>query len=391
MTEHHLPQIKLALASQSPARLATLRAAHIEPLVQVSHVDEDAILDRMTGGASQKVLALATAKARAVAVNPGAAANADLILGCDSMFEFGGEVVGKPHNPEVARERLRAMSGKAGVLHTGHCLAIAHSAASLSAVSHATVHIAPMSDAEIDAYIASGEPLEVAGGFTVDGRGGPFIEKVDGDYHSVVGLSLPLLRNMLAVHDISITQLWSDAAPAEGTTSERARAFLSATHTHREPHNGDGFILCSCGKRHWGIAGAGGICAVRQEGGRNQVLLQLRSTWSHGGGTWSIPGGAIEWSESALAGALREFEEETAISADELTIGESHVLDHGDWSYTTFIGQCGAETSVAANGESEVLEWFDIDEPLPQPLHHSFAQAWPHLRQLIERFISHTD
>ncbi len=206
--------LSLILASKSPARLQTLRAAGIEPTVVVSEVDEDAVVAGVRGGASTQVLALATAKARAVyeRVAAGAEPAADLILGCDSMFEFDGQIVGKPRTPEVARERLRAMQGRSGVLHTGHALLQGHTSSTLSAVSHATVHVAQMSDAEIDAYIAAGEPLWVAGSFTVDGLGGPFIERVDGDYHGVVGLSLPMLRAMLANRGLSVTQLWSKNA-----------------------------------------------------------------------------------------------------------------------------------------------------------------------------------
>ena len=375
----------LALASKSPARLATLRSAGIEPLVQVSEVDEQAVLSEVRGGPSQMVLALATAKARAVAEDPRDADGADLILGCDSMFEFDGDVVGKPHSPEVARERLRAMSGHSGVLHTGHCLVHPGTFATLSSVSHATVHIAEMSDREIDAYVASGEPLHVAGSFTVDGRGGPFIESVDGDYHGVVGLSLPLLRRMLAVHDLSITQLWTDAEPAAGGLSERGLAFLDETRVFRPRHGADGFILCSCGRRHWGIGGAAGVCAFRVCDGHTQVLLQLRSTWSHGGGTWSIPGGAIEWFESPEEGALREFTEETQIGADRLTITGSHLADHGDWSYTTFVARCDADTIPIADRESLELAWADIDGPEPGELHAAFAASWQKVKELVKQ------
>ena len=375
--------LSLILASKSPARLQTLRAAGIEPTVVVSEVDEDAVVADVRGGASAQVLALATAKARAVfKVNRPAA---DLILGCDSMFEFDGKIVGKPRTPEVARERLRAMRGRAGVLHTGHALLQGHTGATLSAVSHATVHVADMSDAEIDAYIDAGEPLWVAGSFTVDGLGGPFIERVDGDYHGVVGLSLPLLRAMLANRGLSITQLWSTdlnpgALPASGALSEVGREYLESRHIFRPKHTADGFIYCSCGRRHWGLAGAAGICAFREVAGRREVLLQLRSTWSHGGGTWSIPGGAIEWDEDSRTGGLREFSEETQLY--DVETFDAHVADHGDWRFVTYVGRCAADAVATPDRESDELRWVDV-EALPGNLHPAFAASWPEVKAMV--------
>lgn len=195
----------LCLASASPGRLSVLTGAGITPEVIVSEVDEDAILADMTDAdAPDVVLALARAKAEAVAESSGR----ELVIGCDSMFVLDGEILGKPHTPEVARERLRAMAGRAGVLYTGHWLIAP--ASRHGGVSEATVHVAPMSHAEIEAYIATGEPLHVAGSFTIDGYGGPFIDRIDGDPHGVTGLSLPLLRRLLAEAGLSITELWDD-------------------------------------------------------------------------------------------------------------------------------------------------------------------------------------
>ncbi len=206
--------LTLTLASQSPARLATLRAAGIIPHVLVSHVDEAALITSLTGDARTLVLALARAKATAVAeeiraAGPNSPHWSDFVIGCDSMFEFGGQVVGKPHTAEIARERLTHMQGNSGLLYTGHFLIHLPSGRCLGEVSHARVHVGEMTPAEIDAYIACGEPLHVAGSFTVDGFGGPFIEHVEGDYHGVVGISLPLVRHMLADLGFSITELWN--------------------------------------------------------------------------------------------------------------------------------------------------------------------------------------
>jgi septum formation protein len=170
------------------------------------------------------VLLLAQAKAAAVARAVGDAdpelAPAEvppgdlLVLGCDSMLELAGAVVGKPADAREARERWRAMRGRTGVLHTGHWLVDARDAehggtgGTLGAASSTRVHFAEVADAEIDAYVASGEPLAVAGAFTIDGLGGPFIDGIDGDPHTVVGLSLPLLRGLLRSIGVAITDLW---------------------------------------------------------------------------------------------------------------------------------------------------------------------------------------
>ena len=394
-------RLRLALASKSPARLATLRAAGFDPLVQVSDVDEEALLESVRGGPAQKVLALATAKARAVAYDPREVAEADFVVGCDSMFEFDGEVVGKPGSPEEARERIARMAGRRGVLHTGHQIVHLDSGASLGAVSHAVVHFAPMSDAEVEAYVATEEPLHVAGAFTVDGLGGPFVERVDGDYHGVVGISLPLLRAMLANWGVSITRLWQppvklagnadDEADGKSAPAGTADASASGGSAVGKPHSGrrrkgaDGFILCPCGSEHWGLAGAAGILAFRERESI-EVLVQLRAEWSHSGGTWSNPGGAIGWSETPLEGALREFEEETAIGAGSLDVVGSIVRDHGDWRYTTFAARCETAEPVP-NDESLALEWASLDDllqgRLDRPVHPAFAEDLPRLAEVI--------
>lgn len=210
---------RLVLASASPARLSTLRAAGIDPLVVVSTVDEDAALAdaRARFGElepSDVVLLLAQAKAHDVASTAPFDEDA-LVLGCDSMLEIDGEVVGKPGAPDVAAARWRTMRGRTGVLLTGHWLVDERDAerggtgATIGATSETVVHFADLSDAEIDAYVATGEPLAVAGGFTIDGLGGPFIDGIEGDHHGVVGLSLPLLRGLLGQIGVTIPELWS--------------------------------------------------------------------------------------------------------------------------------------------------------------------------------------
>jgi septum formation protein len=187
--------VRFVLASASPARLATLRAAGVEPEVIVSGVDEDAITAATTAGL---VLALARAKVHAVAAGLDHPA---LVLGCDSLLDLDGEPLGKPGDVATAERRWRRMRGRNGVLHTGHCLIERAADGSRREVARAgatEVRFADLTDEEIAVYCASGEPTAVAGAFTVDGLGGWFVEGIAGDHHNVVGLSLPLLRAMLA-------------------------------------------------------------------------------------------------------------------------------------------------------------------------------------------------
>lgn len=225
---------RLILASQSPARTKLLSHAGIRHEILVSDVDEDAVQARYgVTDPHDTALLLARAKAEAVASLP--EAEGALVLGCDSVFEFDGEAHGKPYTADVAKERMLRMSGAMGVLHTGHWLVDCRdtepdddadddgsasgtgTGATLGSVTSAEVHFMDMSVDEIDAYIATGEPLQCAGSFTIDGYGGAFIRKVDGDPHTVVGLSISTLRALLGQAQVGITELWTGGAidPAE--------------------------------------------------------------------------------------------------------------------------------------------------------------------------------
>jgi len=221
------------LASASPARRATLTTAGVRPHVVVSTVDEDAVVAAHGVTDPQDVaLVLAKAKAEDVAARLGegadggtgghCAADAEhcLVLGCDSVLDLDGEVHGKPADAEQAVARWVRMRGGTGVLHTGHWLIDARDPAgggtggTLGAVASTTVHFADVTDEEIAAYVATGEPLAVAGAFTVDGLGGAFVTGVEGDHHNVVGVSLPLLRELLQGVGVPWPKLWQEPGPA---------------------------------------------------------------------------------------------------------------------------------------------------------------------------------
>ena len=192
------------LASASPARLATLRAAGVEPVVIVSGVDESQVTDVPP---AELALQLAELKCAAVAARDDLPEGA-VVLGCDSVLELDGEALGKPGDPDEAIRRWRAMRGRTGVLHSGHCLRETASGRVAAATASTTVHFADVSDEEIAAYVATGEPLHVAGAFTIDGLGGAFVTGIEGDHHNVVGVSLPLVRELMAELGHRWTDLW---------------------------------------------------------------------------------------------------------------------------------------------------------------------------------------
>ncbi len=205
--------MRVVLASASPARLSVLRAAGLDPVVEVSDFDEDTLLAAMPDAApSAKVIALAGAKATTVARRIADAEPAAVVIGCDSMLHVDGGLVGKPADAAQARQRWRAMAGGLGELVTGHAvLRMVDGDIDRVAEGHAitTVRFGRPTEAELEAYLATAEPLAVAGAFTLDGLGGWFIDGIDGDPSNVIGISLPLTRRLLAAVGVTVTDLWS--------------------------------------------------------------------------------------------------------------------------------------------------------------------------------------
>jgi septum formation protein len=217
----------LVLASASPARRALLRAAGVEPLIRVSGVDEPAIEAALAAqgrtGPADVCAALAVAKAEAVADDVRRELPGSVVVACDSVLDLDGVALGKPSDAADAVARWHAMRGREGVLRTGHTvvrLGVTRADdTEVSAVASTVVRFADLDDATIEAYVATGEPLQVAGAFTIDGLGGPFVEGVDGDPANVVGLSLPLLRRLLGELGVPWTSLWTSTQ--EGPTTSR--------------------------------------------------------------------------------------------------------------------------------------------------------------------------
>lgn len=209
--------VRLVLASRSPARLALLRAAGVDPLVRVSDVDEDAVVRTLGPGVAHSVVVTELATAKAEVVAEAVAADPDLadgtvVVGCDSMLSIGGTLVGKPHDVDTARDRWSVMAGSAGELLTGHCvLRLDDGRITARAARHSgtVVRFGTPDPDDLEAYLASGEPLAVAGAFTLDGLGGWFVDGIDGDPSSVVGLGLPLVRRLLGEVNVTVSALWA--------------------------------------------------------------------------------------------------------------------------------------------------------------------------------------
>lgn len=437
--------IPVILASQSPSRRRLLANAGIRPTISVSHVDEPAALAAAAADKGTTVAALATpdrvailsrAKAEAVyrqyrqreaavdrasgtevITRPFASAGQEsrssrpireaiesdrglaglaqgpILIGCDSLFEINGQVHGKPHDAAVAAQRLKAMCGSVGTLYTGHTVIDMASGASLTRVSAARLHFSDYSDAEIDRYIATREPLEVAGSFTLEGIGGAFIDSIEGDPHGIIGLSTPLVRSMTTEMGFFWPDLWNCAGVTDASASSEETASVSLP-TEFVSQPGDGWVDCACGQKHWGLNGAAGVLLARRDaatGDITDVVLQHRCGWSVEGGTWGVPGGALAQGENPCEGALRESFEEAGITADDVDIVGACTEDHGPWKYTTLLAleRRGHRVRPRANDdESLSVEWIPVKDVAHHQLLSYFAADWPAYSQRLSE-ISH--
>lgn len=323
-----------------------------------------------------------------------------VILGCDSLFVMNGEIVGKPHSPQVARQRLASMSGATGQLWTGHCLIDMQTGEIVRFASHATLHFARFSDDEIEAYIATGEPLEVAGCFTLEGLGGAFIDRIEGDHHGIIGLSIPLVREQCHALGYRWIDFWDtptteasgnpQSTDHDGEQSSKAYSKLAPAHNVNQP--GDGWVNCDCGRRHWGLNGAAGVLLARaHEGVLTHIVLQHRASWSAEGSTWGIPGGAIADGESPVEGALRETYEEASIHPADIDVLGAYCEDHAAWSYTTVFALERSEGLVSPqvnDDESKQVAWVPVDEVEHHPLLTALRVDWPLFRAQLEKLIA---
>ena len=207
---------RLVLGSASSGRLGVLRQAGVDPVVLVSDVDEDALIASLPGAApADVVLALAAAKAARVAELLDDVSDC-VVIGCDSMLEIDGRLCGKPGSEQAAKAQWQWMAGRSGSLHTGHSVLRIQDGKAIGQTGETgstTVHFAAPEPADLDAYVAGGEPLWVAGAFTLDGRGGWFVDRIEGDPSNVIGLSLPLVRRLLGTLGITVADLWRDNRP----------------------------------------------------------------------------------------------------------------------------------------------------------------------------------
>ncbi len=204
--------MRFVLASASSGRLATLRAGGFDPAIIVSGVDESTV---DASDPRELCAQLARLKAAAVAET---LAGPTLVLGCDSVLSFDGAIHGKPADADQATQLWRRLRGRSGTLHTGHCLLSVADGRRAEEVGSTTVHFADITDDEIASYVATGEPLRVAGAFTIDSLGGWFVERIEGDPSNVVGVSLPVLRRLLRLLGVAVSDLWPPPQPVASSS-----------------------------------------------------------------------------------------------------------------------------------------------------------------------------
>ena len=266
-----------------------------------------------------------------------------------------------------------------------HCLVDFATGRVVRDASHAVVHFSEFSGDDIERYIATGEPLEVAGSFTLEGFGGAFIDGIEGDPSGIIGLSLPLVRRLTERLGIAWPDLWnvrSELAPTESKAEGAGHAGIEPPKENvHQP--GDGWIDCDCGRKHWGVNGASGVLLARRDertGNVTHVVMQHRAVWSAEGGTWGIPGGATAQGETPIEGALRESYEEANITPEDIDVVGSYCEDHGPWAYTTVFAfeKPGHTVEPKANDdESMEIAWVPIEQVGGLKLLTAMRTDWP--------------
>ena len=367
------------LASGSPRRRELLEMLGVPDLT----IRPATGPERATPGAGpeQTVRELSLHKAQEVAQT---CAPEDIIIAADTIVYLDGAILGKPKDHDDAVRMLTALSGREHIVYTG--VAVLRGGELRQAAEQTAVRFRALTPAEIERYIATGEPLEVAGSFTLEGFGGAFIDSIEGDPHGIIGLSLPLARRLAAQLGVEWTDLWnvtrSDLAPdAEYDAKTGAAKPLPPKENVHQP--GDGWVDCACGRKHWGTNGASGVLLARRSettGEVTHVVMQHRAVWSAEGGTWGIPGGATADGESPIEGALRESYEEANITPEDIDVVGSYCEDHGPWSYTTVFAfeKPGHRVEPKANDdESMEIEWVPVDDVPNRKLLTAMRTDWP--------------
>ena len=401
--------IPLILASQSRPRRDVLFSAGICPTIRVSHVDEPAALEREAAAlgvtvndlsVEQRVMILATAKAEAVhqayrnIADTAAHARGERVVGfplraADDRDASSAGTAARTDSAQSADEtKTRDFSGIAIPTVAEPIADFVDGRPSLTRSKAGPLILGcdSMFLLDIERYIATGEPLEVAGSFTLEGFGGAFIDSIEGDPHGIIGLSLPLARRLAAQLGVEWTDLWnvtrSDLAPdAEYDAKTGAAKPLPPKENVHQP--GDGWVDCACGRKHWGTNGASGVLLARRSettGEVTHVVMQHRAVWSAEGGTWGIPGGATADGESPIEGALRESYEEANITPEDIDVVGSYCEDHGPWSYTTVFAfeKPGHRVEPKANDdESMEIEWVPVDDVPNRKLLTAMRTDWP--------------
>ena len=370
---------RIVLASGSPRRQELLQRIGIRDFtIRVPQVEEW-YPDGLTP--EEIVCYISREKSQAVPSD-----QEEIVITADTMVFLDDKKLGKPADESEALAMLTALQGRHHTVCTG--VTVRQGQRVLTRAQSTHVYFRPASEAELRAYIATGEPLEVAGSFTLEGFGGAFIDGIDGDPHGIIGISLPLLRRLVGKLGVDWTDLWN-VARGESAPEDKTGGGGVVPPKENVHQPGDGWIDCACGRKHWGLNGASGVLLARRDpksGEVTSVVMQHRAAWSAEGGTWGIPGGATADGESPIEGALRESYEEANITPEDIEVVGSYREDHGPWAYTTVFAfeKPGHRVVPRANDdESMEIEWVPIDEVPDRKLLTAMRTDWPRFAERL--------